>query len=209
MCGRFTLFADELDILKEYGLDHKIKGYEKRYNIAPSQDVLAVINDGSQNRGGFLRWGLVPSWAKDSKIGYKMINARSETAHAKPSFKKLLERRRCLIVADSFYEWKKFDDKKKVPMQIKLKNRHLFGFAGLWDRWKQGENELTTCTILTREPNEFMASIHDRMPVILPKEKEKEWINNKQYTAEEMRDFLLSLEVEDLSACEVDALVKD
>src|SRR5699024_6978755 len=109
MCGRYTLLADEVEVLKEFGLSHPITNYEPSYNIAPGQQVLAIIHDGKIKRAGYLKWGLVPSWAKDPKIGYKMINARSETAHEKPSFKHLMARKRCLIIADSFYEWKKAD----------------------------------------------------------------------------------------------------
>ncbi|MFD1170568.1 SOS response-associated peptidase, partial [Oceanobacillus caeni] len=109
MCGRYTLLKDELEILEEFDIDEPIDSYQPSYNIAPGQNVLAIIHDGKKKRAGYLRWGLVPSWAKDEKIGYKMINARSETAHEKPSFKKLMSQKRCLIVADSFYEWKKVD----------------------------------------------------------------------------------------------------
>src|SRR5699024_2368829 len=123
-----------------------------------------------------LRWGLVPSWAKDEKIGYKMINARSETAHEKPSFRKLMAQKRCLIVADSFYEWQKLDTHKQ-PKRIQTKERSLFAFAGLWDKWEQDGKSLFTCTILTKDANHFMAPIHHRMPIILPKHYEEEWIS--------------------------------
>src|SRR5690625_7876233 len=117
MCGSYTLLAEEVEILRECGLSSPIKNYEASYNIAPGQNVLAIIHDGEEKRAGYLKWGLVPSWAKDPRIGYKMINARSETADQKPSFKDLMARKRCLIVADSFYEWKKTDDSNQ-PKQI-------------------------------------------------------------------------------------------
>src|SRR5699024_7663357 len=116
--------------------------------------VLAIIHDGKKKRAGYLRWGLVPSWAKDEKIGYKMINARSETAHEKPSFRKLMAQKRCLIVADSFYEWQKLDTHKQ-PKRIQTKERSLFAFAGLWDKWEQDGKSLFTCTILTKDANHF------------------------------------------------------
>ncbi|MBO8157086.1 MAG: SOS response-associated peptidase [Bacillaceae bacterium] len=206
MCGRFTLLAEELEILERFGIGHKLEHYEPRYNVAPGQDVLCVVNDGEKNKAGYLRWGLVPFWSKDPKIGYKMINARAETASSKPSFKHLMTRKRCLIIADSFYEWKK-SGKHKQPLRISLKNRKLFAFAGLWDRWKQGEKELVTCTILTKEPNDFMKDIHNRMPVILPEEYEEAWIEPEKRDPEQMRDFLLGLPDEDLTAYEVSTYV--
>ncbi|MRG87441.1 SOS response-associated peptidase [Salinibacillus xinjiangensis] len=208
MCGRFTLLAEELEILEAFGLGHKIEDYQPRYNIAPGQSVLAIVHDGEENRAGYLKWGLVPSWAKDPSIGYKMINARTETAAEKPSFKRLMERRRCLIVADSFYEWKKVG-KEKQPLRISLQDRKLFAFAGLWDRWQKDEEEMVTCTVLTKQPNEFMAEIHNRMPVILPKEQELEWIQNGPKQPEEMKEFLLQLPNEELTAYEVSTYVNN
>lgn len=176
MCGRYTLLADELKIRQAFQIHHHIDSYVPSYNIAPGQEVLAVIHDGQERRAGYIRWGLVPSWAKDEKIGYKMINARSETAHEKPSFKKLMARKRCLIIADSFYEWRK-TDKLKQAERIELQSGRPFAFAGLWDQWKQGDKALFTCTILTKKANEFMESIHHRMPIILPKDQEEDWLS--------------------------------
>jgi putative SOS response-associated peptidase YedK len=206
MCGRYTLLKDELEILEEFDIDEPIDSYQPSYNIAPGQNVLAVIHDGKKKRAGYLRWGLVPSWAKDEKIGYKMINARSETAHEKPSFKKLMSQKRCLIVADSFYEWKKMDDEKQ-PKRIQVKNRNLFTFAGLWDKWVQDDKVLFTCTLLTKESNTFMQDIHHRMPIILPKEKENEWISPIKFHPEQAKQFLDSIEMEELSAYNVGAYV--
>lgn len=202
MCGRYTLLADELEILKEFKLDQGIDFYQPSYNVAPGQKVLAIIHDGKKKRAGYLRWGLVPSWAKDEKIGYKMINARSETAHEKPSFKNLMARKRCLIVADSFYEWKKSDEEKK-PKRIKLANRRLFAFAGLWDKWVQGDKELYTCTLLTKDANDFMEEIHHRMPIILPKEKEDEWIKPLKQQPLEAQQFLQNMTDDELIAYNV------
>ncbi|GFZ84294.1 putative SOS response-associated peptidase YoqW [Compostibacillus humi] len=206
MCGRYTLLADELEILDEFGLEGEIADYEPSYNIAPGQRVLAIIHNGKEKRAGYLRWGLVPSWAKDEKIGYKMINARSETAHVKPSFRKLMESKRCLIVADSFYEWKKTESEKQ-PKRIQLQGRKLFAFAGLWDKWEQGENTLFTCTILTKEANGFMKEIHHRMPIILPKEKEDEWIAPVKIPSEKAKTFLDTLHTEELTAYNVSSYV--
>lgn len=202
MCGRYTLLADELEILEEFEIETPIESYQPSYNIAPGQNVLAIIHDGKQKRAGYLRWGLVPSWAKDEKIGYKMINARSETAHEKPSFKRLMAQKRCLIVADSFYEWKKVDNEKQ-PKRIQVKDRKLFTFAGLWDKWVDQDKTLFTCTILTKDSNEFMQDIHHRMPIILPKEKENDWITPTKFHPEEAHHFLMETEIEALKAYDV------
>ncbi|WP_226035374.1 SOS response-associated peptidase [Aquibacillus saliphilus] len=206
MCGRFTLDANELEVLQEYDLKGNITSYQPRYNIAPGQNILAIIHDGQKKRAGFLKWGLVPSWAKDSKIGYKMINARSETAHEKPSFKQLLSGKRCLIIADSFYEWQK-SEVGKQPKRISLANRKLFAFAGLWDMWENDGQRLHTCTILTKEANDFMHKIHDRMPVILPKDKEEQWIKPIKRHPNEVHEFLETLKVEELTAYNVSDIV--
>ncbi|SET38020.1 Putative SOS response-associated peptidase YedK [Oceanobacillus limi] len=206
MCGRYTLLADELDILQEFDIDQPIDGYHPSYNIAPGQNVLAVIHDGKEKRAGYLRWGLVPSWAKDEKIGYKMINARSESAHEKPSFKRLMSRKRCMVIADSFYEWKR-EGKEKQPKRIQLADRKLFGFAGLWDKWSEGDRDLFTCTILTKDANPFMQEIHHRMPIILPKSRENEWIEPHPWKPEEAHQFLQTVEDEEFSAYNVTSYV--
>lgn len=202
MCGRFTLLANEADIIKAFGLTGPIPDYQPSYNIAPGQKVLAVIHDGKEKRAGYLKWGLVPSWAKDEKIGYKMINARSETAHVKPSFKKLMARKRCLIIADSFYEWKKTDQSNQ-PKRIQLKDKRLFAFAGLWDKWEQDDQVLFTCTMLTKDSNEFMADIHHRMPIILPENKQDDWIAPVQLRPDIAQRFIHQMDMDDMIAYDV------
>ncbi|CDQ20473.1 Putative SOS response-associated peptidase YedK [Halobacillus karajensis] len=202
MCGRYTLLAEEAEILREFGIESQIDGYEPRYNVAPGQKVLAVIHDGNKKRAGYMKWGLVPSWSKDPKVGYKMINARSETAHEKPSYKRLMSQKRCLILADSFYEWQKTKSGKR-PVRIKLEDRSLFAFAGLWDQWGGEEESLFTCTILTQEANEFMKPIHDRMPVIMPRKKQEEWIEPIKWNPVEAKQFVDQLTMDDLHAYEV------
>lgn len=206
MCGRYTLLADELKIRKEFNIPHPIESYQPSYNVAPGQNVLAVIHDGQERRAGYIRWGLVPSWAKDEKIGYKMINARSETAHEKPSFKKLMARKRCMIIADSFYEWRK-TDKLKQPERVELLNKRPFAFAGLWDQWKHDGKVLFTCTILTKDANEFMQPIYHRMPIILPKEKEAEWINPGLQDSSSAYQFLQTINTEELISYKVGSYV--
>ncbi|MGB2992829.1 MAG: SOS response-associated peptidase [Paenisporosarcina sp.] len=204
MCGRYSLFADFRKIEERFGeATFDVEEYEESYNIAPSQMILSVVNDGSKNRIGYLKWGLVPPWAKDPKIGFKMINARAETVHEKPSFREALKKKRCLIVANSFYEWKQTED-RKVPMRIKMKNNELFAMAGLWESWTSPSGVLVhTCTILTTEPNDLMSTIHDRMPVILKEEDEQTWLNPAIKTIEELKPFLIPLENGLLEAYEV------
>ncbi|WP_099157622.1 SOS response-associated peptidase [Virgibacillus ndiopensis] len=206
MCGRYTLLADEEEIVQAFGIQQSIDSYQMSYNIAPGQNVLAIIHDGREKRAGYLRWGLVPSWAKDEKIGYKMINARSETAHEKASFKNLMSRKRCLIVADSFYEWEK-SEKTKQPKRIHLTDRKLFAFAGLWDKWQHDDKVLFTCTILTKAANAFMQDIHHRMPIILPKELEDSWIAPEKKQPSDVYRFLQTVEAEDLTAYNVASYV--
>jgi putative SOS response-associated peptidase YedK len=207
MCGRYTLLADELEVLRAFDLEQDgIDNFGQSYNIAPGQNVLAIIHDGNKKRAGYLRWGLVPSWAKDEKIGYKMINARSETAHEKPSFKKLMAQKRCLIIADSFFEWQK-NEAGKQAKRIQLADRKLFAFAGLWDKWEQEDKDLFTCTILTKEANPFMQDIHHRMPIILPKEKETDWIEPQKEKPDTMHAFLQNIDIDDLHAYNVSSYV--
>ena len=179
MCGRFTLFSTYETLIKRFGIEAAIaeEDYEVSYNIAPSQQVLAVINDGSKNRLGYLRWGFIPSWAKDESIGYKMINARAESLSEKRSFKNAYQKHRCLIVANAFYEWRKAGEEKR-PFCIKLKSDEPFGFAGLWESWRAQEGKLVhSCTIITTKANEAVSAVHERMPVILKQEDEKLWLD--------------------------------
>ena len=209
MCGRFTLFSEFDEIIDRFEIDQMtIEDYSPSYNIAPSQRILAVISDGSHNRLGRLRWGLIPPWSKDEKIGYKMINARAETLAEKPSFRKPLIRQRCLIPADSFYEWKRTDAKTKRPMRIKLKTNGLFSFAGLWEKWQPaGGKPVYTCTIITTMPNDLMKDIHDRMPVILDRQAEKEWLNPKNQYLAYLESLLKPYASKEMEAYEVAPLV--
>ena len=184
MCGRFTLFHNLESIAQAFNVPvpHSMQ-ITPRYNIAPTQDIITILNDHDSPHLALLRWGLIPSWAKDESIGNRMINARAETLAEKPSFKRLLHRKRCLIVADGFYEWRQEPGSKvKTPMYITMKDQQPFAFAGLWDTWKGGPDSepLQTCTIITTQPNTLMASIHDRMPAILGEEAHEEWLDTDQ-----------------------------
>lgn len=177
MCGRFVLENTPEQLLKVYRLSSPPDLFP-RYNIAPSQQIAVVRqHNGGDRELAFLKWGLIPSWSKDPAIGYKMINARSETVHEKPSFKQAFLARRCIIPASGFYEWEKVG-KEKIPHYIHLRDGDIMSLAGLWERWKSPEGkELETCTILTTAANSLIRQLHDRMPVILHREEFDLWLN--------------------------------
>lgn len=205
MCGRYALYTDYAMILERFHIEESAVGegeYSPSYNIAPSQKVLAIVNDGTKNRLGYLKWGLVPPWAKDQKIGYKMINARAETAAEKPSFRHAFKKKRCLIIADAFYEWQRTDE-GKIPMLAKLKSGKPFAFAGLWETWQSPEGEtVNTCTILTTQANRVMGTIHDRMPVMLSEEGEKLWLDPQQ-DPQVLEELLKPFDSEEMETFEV------
>ncbi|HYK73956.1 MAG TPA: SOS response-associated peptidase [Pseudoneobacillus sp.] len=210
MCGRFTLTATLEQLMDRFDIEYFMneEDYFPNYNIAPSQSVLAVINNGAANKMGYLKWGLIPSWAKDPSISNKMINARGETLIEKPSFKYAYQKKRCLILADSFYEWKKSDSKSKTPMRIKLKSDDLFAMAGLWEKWISPEGKsIFTCTVITTTPNALVHEIHDRMPVILKREDEKFWLDPSITDTNLLNPLLKPLDMELMEAYEVSSLV--
>lgn len=169
MCGRYTLYEiDEVGARFEVEVPDDLK---PNYNAAPTQVMPVITKDGLQ----IMRWGLIPAWAKDEKIGYKMINARAETIFEKPMWKGIVKKNRCLIPANGFYEWKKVSDGKQ-PYYIHLPDEKLFAFAGIWEAWKHDGVEWHTYSIITTSPNGEMENIHDRMPVILEEEEEQDWL---------------------------------
>ncbi len=180
MCGRFQLSVKGKHISERFNVEVFDEMYKPGFNCAPGQS-LAVITNQDPEKLSFFKWGLVPFWAKDPKIGNKLINTRAETILEKPSFKAAFSRRRCLIPANGFYEWKK--EANKTPYRIFLKNEELFAMAGIWETWKDAEGRaLHTFSIITTEPNQLMKTIHNRMPVILPREKEKAWLHEENPT---------------------------
>jgi putative SOS response-associated peptidase YedK len=167
-----------------------------RFNVAPTQQVGVVRQPAGQRELVFMQWGLVPRWAKDPKIGSQMINARAETAAEKPAFRDAFRKRRCLVVTDGFYEWKKTGGKVKQPYYIHTKDGKPFGFAGLWERW----GELESCTILTTSPNELCANVHDRMPVILGTADYDRWLDSSLSDPVELQPLLDSYPAEEMVA---------
>jgi putative SOS response-associated peptidase YedK len=179
MCGRFALKTPPRSIQEHFNLPEAVN-LAPRYNIAPSQTVAVIrhLPEKSFRQLDLLHWGLIPGWAKDMNIGYKMINARGETLGQKPSFRPAFKKKRCLIVADGFFEWKQ-SGKGKQPIYVQLANGAVFGFAGLWESWKKPSGDtVESCTIITTSPNELLQEVHERMPVILNPEKYTTWLQN-------------------------------
>jgi putative SOS response-associated peptidase YedK len=176
MCGRYTLRTRLEKWLESYSVESAIE-WTPRFNIAPSQPIVAIRNSAEGKREAvLLRWGLIPSWATDIRIGNRLINARAETLADKPSFKKALKSRRCLVLADGFYEWKE-SGKTRQPHFVAMADQHLFTFAGLWERWTLLQPAIESCTIITTQPNALLADIHDRMPAILDSEAAAVWLD--------------------------------
>lgn len=177
MCGRYMVTLDADTLAGRFMLESADLSATPRYNVAPTQRVLVVLGDGERNRAEYMRWGLIPSWAKDPSVGSRMINARAESVAEKPSFRQALQKRRCLIVADGFYEWKK-QGSAKIPTRVVLKSREPFGFAGLWDEWESTSGEvIRSCAIITTPANDLVVAIHDRMPAILSRDAEAIWLD--------------------------------
>lgn len=177
MCGRLSLIATGDLISDLFALVESPDWDGPRYNLAPTQDLFCVVQEDAGRVGQALRWGLVPTWAKDLKVGYRLINARSETAASKNSFRSAFKRRRCLIVTDGFYEWDR-QGKVKLPWRIGMDDWQPFALAGLWERWKSPDDEwIRTCTILTTQANPLVGRIHDRMPCILPRSAWDTWLD--------------------------------
>ncbi len=181
MCGRFTLTYKTNELQLSLGLPDSDLDWQPRYNIAPSQPIPAILENQTK-KIEFLRWGLIPGWAKDESIGNRLINARSETIMEKPSFKNAFNRRRCLILADGFFEWKRSKTKGSTsqPYYFYLENKEPFALAGIWEIWNSPDgSEIWSTTIITCEANEILQPIHERMPVIFSKETMFDWLENK------------------------------
>jgi putative SOS response-associated peptidase YedK len=208
MCGRFTLTANPAEVEETFSTYTFPQQFAPRFNIAPTQPVLAVPND-DQNTADFFVWGLIPMWAKDPSIGNRMINARAETLEEKPAFRGSLKYKRCLILADGFYEWKASEGKKaKTPFFIHMNDRKPFAFAGLWDSWNSPDGSLVkSCTIITTEPNELTGLIHNRMPVILHPRDYAKWLNPSPQTPNQLKPLLKPFPADLMNAYPVSPLV--
>ncbi len=208
MCGRFTLTVNPADLQEDFAEYQFSNKFAARYNVAPSQPVLAIPNDG-KHKADFFVWGLIPSWAKDPEIGNRLINARGETLAEKPSFRGVFKYKRCLILADGFYEWKSQPGAKtKIPHFIRLKSHKPFAFAGLWDEWHSGDGStIRSCTIVTTTPNKLMASIHNRMPVILSPSDYADWIDPSVRTSDSLQPLIKPFQAELMEAYPVSTLV--
>jgi putative SOS response-associated peptidase YedK len=209
MCGRFTLLTlgQFTDLFPWIRMPAMPMG--ARYNIAPSQAIAVVANDG-KDQIDFFRWGLIPFWAKDPAIGNKMINARMETLADKPAYRAALRCRRCLIPADGFYEWKTVKGGGKIPMCIRMKTKQPFAFAGLWEKWHAADGaEVRTCTIITGPPNELVKPIHNRMPVILRPQDYRRWIEPGEREAKQMLPMLGTYPASEMEAFAVGTSVNN
>ncbi len=210
MCGRYTRKENFARLAKELGLQN-FPSLDPDYNIAPSQMVACIRTNPSTQLVEYLplKWGLVPSWAKDPKIGYNMINARAETVAEKPSFRKAFARQRCLVLADGFYEWKR-EGKAKQPYYIHFQDNRPFAFAGLWERWGKGESEtLETCAMITTGPNALMKPIHDRMPVILDSQSYRLWLDSTTQDSRVLSSLLVPCPDEEMESYPVSTQVNN
>jgi putative SOS response-associated peptidase YedK len=208
MCGRFTLSVFP-EVLTQIFEVEKIPDFKPQYNIAPTQMVLVVLynTEGNKREIQRLRWGLIPSWAKEQSMGARLINARAETVAEKPAFRRAFKRQRCLVVADGFYEWQRQNGKKQ-PYYFRLSNGKPFGFAGLWEEWQSSEQErIKSCTILTTQANELLQMVHDRMPVILQQESYDLWLDPQVHDVELLQPLLYPYPSEAMTSYPVTTLV--
>ena len=189
MCGRFTQICPLESLLQVFDAASVDLQISPNYNIAPGQKVLAVLHDQNTNKLTQLHWGLVPFWAKDRAIGSRLINARIETVADKPSFRNAFKHRRCLILADGFFEWKGPKGRKQ-PIYIRLASKKPFAFAGLWERWQKGRETYESCTIITTAAKGILAEIHHRMPVILSEKWHQAWLDPTNQDAEQLLHML-------------------
>lgn len=208
MCGRFLLTAPGRIVAELFQLNHEPL-LEPRFNIAPSQPVAVVrikAESGARELD-MIRWGLIPFWAKDPRIGHKMINARSETVAQKPAFRAAFNQRRCLIAADGFYEWKRHG-RGKLPYLIRMKDESPFAFAGLWEHWRSPDDRvLESCTILTTYPNPLLKPLHERMPVILAAGDYDLWLDTSVKAADKLNPLLRPYPDDEMTAFPVSPAV--
>jgi putative SOS response-associated peptidase YedK len=213
MCGRFAFFSPREAITALFDVEFPLE-LEPRFNISPTQYVVALRqpqkngNEYPAIEPALLRWGLIPSWSKDPRIGNRMINARAETVDKKPAFRSAFKRRRCVVLADGFFEWRRTDD-GKIPYFISMNNRQPFAMAGLWERWSGGDSPIESCTIITTAANRAMTPLHERMPVILSVEFARRWIDAANNSTEALRSLLMHTDDDRLQYWEVSRSVNN
>jgi putative SOS response-associated peptidase YedK len=210
MCNRYSLITNPADLARRFGVDDalfRILNFGPRYNLAPTEGAVTVVEENEQRQPRVMRFGLIPRWAKDARIAVQCLNARSETVAEKPAFRDNLKNRRCLVLADGFYEWKS-DGKQKRPLRVVRADRQPFAFAGLWDRWRNpAGDDVETFTIVTTEANDLIRPFHDRMPVILKPEDEPVWLAPYVTENRTLLPLLKPLAPEELAVYEVDPYV--
>ncbi len=197
MCGRFTSTTPTSDLADFFDAETDLPDDDENFNVTPTSDIRVVHEDeNGQRRLDLMFWGLVPSWAESPAMGSRLINARSETVAVKPSFRSAFRRRRCIIPVDGFYEWVQVPErKKKQPVYISARDGKPLAFAGLWETWRSKDdpsshNELRSCSIITGPPNDLIAPLHDRMPMILPREDWSRWLNSATNHIEDLQSLL-------------------
>jgi putative SOS response-associated peptidase YedK len=206
MCGRFVRSSSVASIAGEFNVGQASLEMAPSYNISPTQDVI-ILNHRRERQLIKCRWGFIPSGARDPSVGSRMINARAETVASKPAFNHAIKKQRCLVIADGFYEWIK-SGKKRIPVYIRLKSGRPFGFAGLYNPWTSPEGERTcTCAIITTASNDLLASVHDRMPAIIPKDRQDLWLNTGEIDPAMLPELLKPYPSEKMEMHEVSSKV--
>ena len=206
MCARFTLSKEMEELQGRFEFDGNGLSHPPSYNIAPTQTVLAVTN-GNGRHAAQMRWGLVPSWARSASGASRMINARAETVAERPAFRSAFRRRRCLVLADGYYEWRR-NGKSRTPFRITVTSEEVFAFAGLWETWRDPAGEpVMSCAIITTAANDLLSPIHDRMPVILPRHLEALWLDHNVQDSELLGSALVPYPADAMHAYEVSPLV--
>lgn len=206
MCGRFTQRTDPKRIARQFGVED-VPELGSRYNIAPTQEILSVSETEDGREMAFYKWGLVPSWARDTSMGARLINARSETVREKPAFRQAFKQRRCIIPADGFYEWQRTEGRKQ-PFFFQMRDESPFGFAGLWEQWKGEEGlVINSCTILTTAANEVLRPVRDRMPVILHPDDYSLWLDHDVRKLEMVEDLLRPYPADEMASYPVSTLI--
>ena len=210
MCGRIIRKTSRLQVSVDLGMEDDFgPDLPPRYNIPPGVPILTVRRVGNRPEFAYLHRGLIPSWAKDQKSSFKMINARAETIAEKPAFREALQKRRCVIPVDGFYEWQKVGE-KKIPFLIRLKSERVFFLAGVWEIWLSADGKkVESCAVVTVKANECVAPIHDRMPAILPRQNIDEWLNSSQHDAGLVMGHLVPFPSEEISITRVSQRVNN